>query len=89
MSVERCPKCNKILSPQESVCSSCGAKVNNHDIGRINAIYSSSNVATLIYMGILLIGALLFGFVNGIVAVVVVVILFALVIYLKFFRNRD
>lgn len=86
MPVQRCPKCNKILSPQESVCSNCGTKLNNHDIGRINSIYHSSNVATLIYLAILFIGALLYGFVNWIVAVIVVVVLFAIVIYLKFFR---
>ncbi len=86
MPVQRCPKCNKILSPQESVCANCGTKLNNHDIGRINSIYHFSNVATLIYIAILFIGALLYGFVNWIVAIVVVVLLFSAVLYLKFKR---
>ena len=84
MSIQRCPKCNKILNPQEPVCSNCGTKVRNNDIGRINSIYHSSNVATLIYLAILMIGAMIYGFVNWILAVVVVVVLFAVVIYFKF-----
>ena len=84
MRVQRCPKCNKILNPQEPVCSNCGFKVKNHDIGRINTIYHSSNVATLIYLAILFIGALIYGFFNWILAVIVVVVLFAIVLYFKF-----
>lgn len=52
MSMQRCPKCNKILSPQESVCSNCGARLDNHAIGRINSIYRKSNGITLIYLAI-------------------------------------
>ena len=84
MSVQRCPKCNKILSPQESVCANCGCKLDNHDIGRINSIYHSSNVATLMYLGILTVGAFLYGFVNWMAAVAVMAALFAVVIYFKF-----
>lgn len=88
MSVQRCPKCNKILSPQESRCSNCGAKLDNKNIVQINDIYHSSNITTLIFFAILFIGALLYGFVNWVVAVVVTVILFSIVVYLKFFRNN-
>ena len=84
MNQERCPKCNKILNPQEPVCSSCGAKVKNNDIGRINSIYHSSNVATLIYLAILVIGAFIYGFFNWILAVIVMAVLFAIVIFFKF-----
>ena len=87
MSVQRCPKCNKILSPQESICSNCGVKVDNKNIVQINEIYHSSNVSTLIFFLILFIGALLYGFVNWVVAVVVTLILFGVAIYFKFFRN--
>ena len=84
MSMQRCPKCNKILSPQESICSECGAKVDNHTIARINNIYHKSNVATLLYFGIFLISALIYAFVNWILAVIVAVILFAVLIYFTF-----
>ena len=84
MSVQRCPKCNKILSPQESVCTGCGCRLDNHDIGRINSIYRSSNVATLIYLAILFTGALVYGFVNWMAAVVVMIALFAVVLYFRF-----
>lgn len=86
MPMQRCPKCNKILSPQESVCTSCGARVNNHDIGRINSIYHSSNVATLVFLLIFFIGALLYAFVHWIVAVVAIVVLAAVFIYFRFIR---
>ena len=86
MVIQRCPKCNKILNPQEPVCSNCGAKVNNHDIGRINSIYHSSNVATLVYISIFFIAALLYGFVSWIAAVAFVAVAAFIVIYLKFIR---
>lgn len=84
MSQERCPKCNKILNPQEPVCSSCGAKVKNNDIGRINSIYHSSNVATLIYMAILVIGAFIYGFFDWILALIAMAVMFSFVLYFKF-----
>lgn len=84
MSQERCPKCNKILNPQEPVCSSCGAKVKNNDIGRINSIYHSSNVATLIYMAILVIGAFIYGFFDWISALIAMAVMFSFVLYFKF-----
>ena len=74
MEAERCPKCNKILSPQERRCSNCGAKLDNNSIGKINSIYHKSNVVTLIYMAIIFIGALLYGFVNWIAAAVFVAV---------------
>ncbi len=87
MPVQRCPKCNKILSPQESVCSSCGTKVNNHDIGRINSIYHSSNIATLWFLLTFFIGALTYAFVNWILAIIVMVIMALIFVYLKFIRK--
>lgn len=48
MSIQRCPNCNKILSPRESRCSNCGAKLDNKNIVQINDIYHSSN-ATLYF----------------------------------------
>lgn len=86
MPIQRCPKCNKILSPQESVCANCGAKLNNHDIGRINAIYRSSNITTLFFLLIFFVVALVYGFVGLIPAIIVAVVLIALLI---FFRVRD
>ena len=82
MVIERCPKCNKILSPQESVCSNCGAKLDNHMIGRINSLYRKSNIATIIYLLIILVSALIFGFVNQIIGIIVFVALIALSVYL-------
>ncbi|MEE0934096.1 MAG: hypothetical protein U0L42_00335 [Methanobrevibacter sp.] len=43
-------------------------------------------MATLVYLAILFIGALIYGFVNWILAVIVVVVLFAIVLFLKFKR---
>lgn len=82
--MQRCPKCNKILSPQESICSNCGAKLDNHTIARINNIYRKSNVATLAYFCIFLISALIYAFVNWILALIVAAVLFALLLYLTF-----
>ncbi|MBQ2637018.1 MAG: hypothetical protein IJG09_10065 [Methanobrevibacter sp.] len=87
MSVQRCPKCNKILSPQESRCSNCGAKLDNNNIVQINDIYHSSNVTTLIFFALFFIWALLFGFVNWMVATAVTLILLVIVVYFKFFRK--
>jgi len=50
MKVDRCPNCNKIISPQETVCSNCGAKLDNRSVKRINSIYHRSNVATFAYL---------------------------------------
>lgn len=87
MAIQRCPKCNKILSPQESVCSNCGAKLDNHAIGRINSIYHKSNVITLIYLAIFFVTALIYGFVNWILAAIVFVVLIAISVYLIFIRK--
>ena len=86
MAIERCPKCNKIISPQESVCSNCGAKIDNHMIARINSIYRKSNVATIVYLLIFLVTTLIFGFVNQILALIVFVVLIGLSIY--FFTKK-
>lgn len=86
MSIQRCPNCNKILSPQESRCSNCGAKLDNKNIVQINDIYHSSNVATLYFFAILFIGALLYGFVNWMVAITVTIFLLAIFLYFRFFR---
>lgn len=86
MSVERCPNCNKIISPQEKICANCGFKLDNNSIGRINSIYHKSNIGVLIYLAIFLLGALIYAFVNWILAIVVVVVLFAVSLYLLF-RN--
>ena len=83
MSPQRCPKCNKILSPQETRCSNCGAKLDNHAIKRINSIYHSSNVATLLFLLVFFIGALIYAFVNWIAAIIVVVALVALLVFIK------
>ena len=87
MSVERCPKCNKIISPQEKQCSNCGAKLNNKTIVQINDIYKSSNIVTLILFLLFFIWALLYAFVNWIIATVVVGILAILLIYFKFLKK--
>lgn len=87
MPVQRCPKCNKILSPQESVCANCGAKLNNHDIGRINAIYHSSNITTLLFLLIFFIVALTYGFVGIVPAVIVAIVLILLLVYLRFIKD--
>lgn len=87
MAIERCPKCNKILSPQESICSNCGAKLDNHTIGRINSIYHKSNVITLIYLAIFFITALIYGFFNWILALIVFVILIAISVYFIFLKK--
>ena len=87
MAIERCPKCNKILSPQESICSNCGAKLDNHTIGRINSIYHKSNVITLIYLAIFFITALIYGFVNWILALIVFVILIVISVYFIFVKK--
>jgi len=86
MAIERCPKCNKIISPQESVCSNCGAKIDNHMIARINSIYRKSNVATIVYLLIFLVTTLIFGFINQILALIVFVVLIGLSIY--FFTKK-
>ncbi|WP_295112422.1 zinc ribbon domain-containing protein [uncultured Methanobrevibacter sp.] len=86
MSVERCPHCNKILSPQESVCSNCGKKVKNPNIGKINSIYHKSNVATLIFFAVFLVVALIYAFVDWILAIIVGVVLMGLFMYLIFKR---
>lgn len=86
MTVERCPKCNKILSPQETRCSNCGAKLNNNTIRKINSIYHKSNVATLAYFIIFLISALIYAFVNWILAVIVGVVLFVVLVYF-YYKN--
>ena len=62
MKVDRCPDCNKIISPQETVCSNCGAKLDNRSVKRINSIYHRSNVATFAYLIIFLIAALIYSF---------------------------
>lgn len=87
MSIQRCPNCNKILSPRESRCSNCGAKLDNKNIVQINDIYHSSN-ATLyfFFFAILFIGALLYGFVNWMVAITVTIFLLAIFLYFRFFR---
>lgn len=86
MKAERCPKCNKILSPQESICSNCGAKLDNKTIKKVNSIYHKSNVATFAYLGIFLIAALIYVFVNWVLALIVGVGLFILLLYLTFGR---
>ncbi len=83
MSMQRCPKCNKILSPQESVCVNCGTKVDNHTIARINSIYHSSNIATLLFLGVFFVGALVYAFVNWIAAIIAVVILVVVLVLIK------
>lgn len=84
MSLERCPKCNREVLPQQSVCNNCGAKLTDDSIKKINSIYKSSNISTLVYLGILFIGAMIYGFFNWILAVIVVVVLFAVALYFKF-----
>lgn len=84
MSVDRCPNCKKIISPQERVCANCGFKLDNKSINRINSIYRKSNIAVLIYFLIFFIGALIYAFVNWVLAIAVVVVLFSLSIYLIF-----
>lgn len=86
MPVQRCPKCNKILSPQESVCANCGAKVNNHDIGRINSIYHTSNISTLLFLLIFFIVALIYGFMGIVPAIIVAVFLIAILVYTRFVK---
>ncbi|MBP3792038.1 MAG: hypothetical protein ILA26_08405 [Methanobrevibacter sp.] len=87
MPVQRCPKCNKILSPQESVCANCGASVNNHDIGRINSIYHTSNISTLLFLLIFFIVALIYGFMGIVPAIIVAVVLIAFLVYTRFIKG--
>ena len=84
MSVDRCPNCNKIISPQERICSNCGFKLDNNSIGRINSIYHKSNIAVFVFLIIFLIGALIYAFFNWVLAIAVVVILMAVSLYILF-----
>lgn len=86
MKVDRCPDCNKIISPQETVCSNCGAKLDNRSVKRINSIYHRSNVATFAYLIIFLIAALIYSFFNWVLSVVVGVGLFIIMVYFTFVR---
>ncbi|MBR0270718.1 MAG: zinc-ribbon domain-containing protein [Methanobrevibacter sp.] len=83
MKAERCPNCNKIISPHERICSNCGEKLNNQTINKMNNIYHRSNVATLWFFLFFLLWAIIFAFSNWIYATIITAILVVLLIYYK------
>ncbi|MBQ9025093.1 MAG: DUF2116 family Zn-ribbon domain-containing protein [Methanobrevibacter sp.] len=71
MKAERCPNCNKIISPHERICSNCGEKLNNQTINKMNNIYHTSNIATLWFFLFFFIWAVLFALFDWIIATVI------------------